>query len=113
MIELKALETRFHSVEDVAARGPAHVWPGPHLAEDFGGHHHALTRHLQILQRLPRDLLGQAARIHVRRVDEIDTGIERLADQPLGVGLLQISDLSPHPFATAEGHRAQTEFRNE
>jgi len=35
-----------------------------------------------------------------------------LPDQALGVGLLQISDLRPHTFATAEGHRAEAEFGN-
>ena len=66
---------------------------GAGLAEDLGGDDHVLARHLQVLQRLAGDLLRHAAGVDVGGVDEVDAGVERLADQALGVGLLQVADL--------------------
>ena len=86
---------------------------GAGLAEDLGRDDHAVARHLQVLQRLPGDLLRQPARIDVGGVDEVDAGIERLADQALGIGLLQVADLAPDALAAAEGHGAQAQLGDE
>jgi hypothetical protein len=39
--------------------------------------------------------------------------VDRLADQALGVGLLQVANLGPQARAATEGHRAQAELRDE
>src|SRR6185437_10076315 len=105
MVELQALQTRLHPVDDVISRSATRVRELAGRAEYFGRHYDLLARHLEILQRLTGDLLGQTARIDVGRVDEIDARVERPADQPLRVALLQIADLLPDAFAAAEGHR--------
>lgn len=43
-------------------------------------------------------------------VDEIDAGVERLADHSFGFDLLQVADLGPQAFAAAERHRAEGEL---
>ena len=113
VVELQARQARLHAVENVAARRAARVRAGARVAEHLGRHHHVVACHLQVLQRLARDLLGRAARVHVGRVDEVDAGVQRLADQAFGVGLLQVADLAPDAAGAAEGHGAQAEFRDE
>ena len=43
----------------------------------------------------------------------LDAGVERLAEQPIGVGLLQVADLAPQAGAAAEGHGAEAQLRDE
>ena len=93
--------------------GASGVRPGAGLAEDLGGDHDAVARYLEVLEGLAGDLLGQPARIDVGGVDEVDAGVERLADQALGVGLLEVADLAPYALAAAEGHGAEAEFGDE
>ena len=97
VLELQPLQAGLDAVEDVAARRAARVRPRAGVAEDLGGDDHAVARHLQVLQRLAGDLLRHAARVHVGGVDEVDAGVDRLADQALGIGLLQVADLAQMP----------------
>jgi hypothetical protein len=113
VLELQALQAGLHAVHDVAARIAPRVGPRPHVARDLGGHDDAVARHLQVLQCLSGDLLGYTGRVDVGGVDEVDAGVQRLADQPLGVSLLQLADLGPQAGAAAEGHGAQAELRHE
>ena len=113
VIELQALQACLHPVEDVAARRAAHVRAGAGFAEDLGGHHHLVARHLQVAQRLAGDLLGHATRVHVGGVDEVHARVQRLAHELLSFRLLQLADLAPHAGAAAEGHGAEAKFGNE
>ncbi|NYH16597.1 hypothetical protein GGD41_003825 [Paraburkholderia bryophila] len=108
VIELQAFQARLHTVDDVIPRRAARIRKLVGLAEHLGRHDDFVARHLEVFQRLAGDLFGQAARVDVGRVDEVDARVERPADQPLRVGLLQIADLLPDALAAAEGHRAQT-----
>jgi hypothetical protein len=112
VIELQALEARLDAVHDVVARGTARVGGFRRRAEHLGGNHHLVTRHLQVFKREAGDLLGQALRVDIGGVDEIDARIDRAANETLGIGLLQIADLPPDAFAAAKRHGAETEFRN-
>src|SRR6185312_10800050 len=86
----------------------------PGLAEDLGRDDDALARDLEVLQRLPGDLFRAAAGIDVGGVDEVDAGVERAADDALGLLLLQPANLCPHAFVTAaERHRAEAELGDE
>ena len=113
VVELQPLQTGLDAVEDVAARCAAGVraWRG--LAEDLGRDDHVLARHLQILQRLAGDLLRHAPGVHIGGVDEVDAGVNRLAHEALGVGLLQVTDLPPDGVGATEGHGAQAKLGDE
>ena len=113
VVELQAAQAGLHAVEDVAARGAARIGALAHLAVHLGGHDHVLARHLQVLQGLAGDLLGAAGRVHVGGVDEVDAGVQRLADQRLGLALLQRADGAPHAGAVTEGHGAQAKLGDE
>src|ERR1019366_7163316 len=78
-----------------------------------GGDDHALARDLQVLQGLAGDLLGHAARVDVRRVDEVDARVDGLAHEALRVALAQVADLAPDAVGAAEGHRAETQLPHE
>jgi hypothetical protein len=70
-----------------------------------------VASHLEVLQRLPRDLLRAPAGVDVGRVDEVDAGVERAADDALGIVLLQLAYRSPHALlAAAEGHGAEAQL---
>ncbi len=57
---------------------------------------------------------GQAVGVDVGGVDEVDAGVERLADEALGLVLLQLADLGSRcRRAAAEGHGAEAELGDE
>jgi hypothetical protein len=80
------------------SQDPARVGTLARLAEYFGRDQHLFARDLEVLQGLAGDLLGQAVRIDIRGIDEIDAGVDRLPDQAFSVALLQVADLAPHAF---------------
>jgi hypothetical protein len=114
VLHLQALQARLYAVHDVMARVAARIGPlGAGGAEHLGGHDHVLAWHLEVLECLAGDDLRAAVRIDVGGVDEVDAGVERAADQRIGLGLLQRADGAPHAALAAEGHGAEAEFRNE
>ncbi len=113
VLQLQPLQARLDAVHDVAAGTAAAVGARAGLAEHLGGDDDVLARHLQVLQRLPGELLRHAARVHVGRVDEVDAGVERLADEPVGVALAHVADLSPDAVGAAEGHGAEAQLGDE
>src|SRR6185312_2395629 len=54
-----------------------------------------------------------AACVYVGGVDEVDTCVQRVAHQPLGIGLLERADLAPDAFTAAEGHGAEAKLGDE
>ena len=113
VVELQPLQAGLDTVEDVAARGAACVRAGAHFAENLGRDDHAVAWHLQVFQGLAGDLFRASAGVHISGIDEVDAAVDRRADQLLGITLLQRADLLPDALATAERHRAQTQFRDE
>ena len=111
MVELKPLETGFRSVDQMQTRIAAGVRPDAGWRETLGRDHDLLARYRQIAQRLSGDLFGQTVRIGIRRIDDVDTGVERAADQHIGLGLIEIAHLAIDACA-AEGHRSQAQFRH-
>ncbi|MNT76225.1 hypothetical protein D3C72_2152060 [compost metagenome] len=108
------MQAGFHRIHDVKARHATRIGAlGARLAENLGRHHHVLARHFQVLQRLTCDDFGTAVRINVGGINEVDTGIERAADQRFRFALLQLADLPPHAFLAAKGHGAQAQLRDE
>ena len=67
--------------------------PGP-CGRTPWSRHHLVPRDAEIAQRLAGDRLRQALGIDVRGVDEVDAGIERRADQAVGLLLPQPADLA-------------------
>ena len=64
-------------------------------------------------ERLAEHRLGLAGRVDVRRVDEIDAGIERAADERVDALLVDAADHFPHLSAAAERHRAEAQLGDE
>ena len=95
----QAAEAVLHLAHDPAPRVAELVRVVAHRAVHLGGQHHVVA---PALQRLADDLLGLAARVHVRGVDEVDPGVERAVDDR---GRLVVVAFSPGP----EHHRAQAE----
>ena len=114
MVQLQPLQAGLDTLDDVAPRQAARIdAAGAGFAEDLGRHDHILARHLQVLQRLTGDDFRGAAGIDVRGVDEIDAGVERMADQAVGIVLSQITDLAPQLALATEGHGAKAQLGNE
>ena len=113
VVQLQTLQARLARLDQMHSRGAGRVGPCPHRAEPLGRDHHVLPRHLEIAQRLAGHLLGNALGIDVGGVEEIDPGVERPADETLGVLLAETADLAPDLAAAAECHGAETEFRDE
>jgi hypothetical protein len=114
VVELQALQAGLHPVHDVDARQTARIdalCAG--LAEHFGRDDDALTRHLEIPERLPGNELRAPFRVDIRGIDEIDACVERAAEEPVSFRLLQVAYFLPDPAAAAEGHRAEAQLRDE
>ena len=67
-------------VHDRLSRQALAVRVVAHLAVHLGGDHHLLAPG-KVLQRAAGDLLAGAERIDVRRVEEVDAGLERLLEE--------------------------------
>ncbi len=113
VVGLEPLQAGLDAVDDMGSRTAATVRPLRGFPEHLGGQHHVVARDAEPVQRLTRDLFGQAFRIDVGRIDEVDPLIDRCLDQGLGLALLQRADLAPHLAAAAERHGAEAEFRHE
>lgn len=70
------------------------------------------ARDSRALQRLSGDLLRQNLRVNVGGFDEVDSRVDRLTDETLGVRLLEVPDLTLHAVSITEGLGAQAPFRN-
>jgi hypothetical protein len=92
-------------VEDVLARQPALVRAAAHDAMHLGGDHDFIARG-ERAQRPARDLFADADRIDVGGVEEVDAGLEGLADERQARGFVE------HPVApgsVAVRHHAQAD----
>ncbi len=110
VIELQPLQARLYGVEDMGAGGAAIVRAGPHQDIALGGDQDVRTLDTEITQGLPEQRLRLAGRIDIGGIDEIDTGVERMADEFVDLFLLEPRDLAPVAPAVAERHRAEGDF---
>ena len=95
VIRLQALERGLDPVDDVLAGEAGVVRPVAHPAVHLGGHDGLVA---PPGDGFPDVLLGDAARVDVRRVDEVDPDVERPVDDPGRLGLVR---------SVAEGVAAQ------
>jgi hypothetical protein len=100
VIGLQPAQRTLHGTGDPAARIALLVRIVAHRSMHLGGQHHMLA---PALQRLADDLLGLAAAIPVGRIDEIDTGIQRLVDHPDPLVMIRISKPAEHHCTQAIG----------
>ena len=70
-----------------------------HRAEELRREHVGVAR--TVPQHLAEELLGLAARVHVRRVDEVDADVERLRDASLGLAVVHAAAVG-EPGAEAD-----------
>ena len=97
------------------------MWPrdrptalGPAAAAShFGRDDDVFARDFEVFQRLAEHHFRLAFGIDVGGVDEIDARFERPGDQRGRALLVQGPDGAPEARAAAEGHAAQTNFRDE
>ena len=95
-------------LEQVLAGQAAVVRPVGHGEERLGGDHHLVARR-EVVERAADDLLADAAGVHVRRVEEVDAGVEGSPDEGTA-GLLGQDPGAPG--GRPEGHRAEAETRD-
>ncbi len=76
---------------------------------DFGGDDQAIARRPKLLERAPQDFLAGPERVDVGRVEEINAGFQRLADQRPALLLFQ-HPLAPLPRAV--GHAPEADPRH-
>ncbi len=104
IVEAQSSQAVVDRLEHVLARQPALVRSRAHRVEHLGGDDHSLALHAEFLQRPPEDLLALAFRVHVGRVEEVDSQIQRLAHD----GKARL--LGKHPVRTAaKAHAAQAD----
>ena len=91
--------------------GQAHlIWSGTHTPAYFRREYDLVP---PAAERLAEHRLGLAHRVDIRRVDEIDTGVERTEHERVDALLVETADHFPYLPPTAEGHRAETQLRDE
>ena len=87
---------------------PASFGPRAHREASLGGHEDAVAAPLE---DLADDLLGQAARIDVGRVDQVDPGVERHVDLAAGSAHVVGADIAKLAL-TSETHRPERQLRD-
>src|SRR5580704_12583220 len=107
VIRSEPSQTGIHLHENRPARQTGAIRTRSHAAPDLGGEHDIVALR-EFLERPPHDLFAGANRINVRRVEEIDPGLERLGDERTTVALIECPRLR---FARrrAIAHTAQTD----
>ena len=108
-VEPKPTKAPIDRAQDVAARQADLVRAGTDPAPHLGGHDDFIAGTAERGQRRPRQLFGFPFGIHVRRVDEVDPGVEGRADDGFGLRGAELPDGFEHALA-AERHRAEAEF---
>ena len=58
---------------------------------------------------MPEDLLAFTLCVDVRRIEEVDTGVDGRFDQLIGPGRANGADGLPNPSAISERHRAKAD----
>src|SRR6202030_2058560 len=113
MVGLQTAETGLYTVHNVAARSPDVIPPRADATIDLRRDHDILPRDVQVFQGLPENLFAFALRVNVRRIKEVDAGVNRGLDQFIGPGLANGADGFEEPSAVPECHSSEAEFRNQ
>src|SRR5882724_274027 len=113
MVGLQTAETGLHTIHNVAARGPDVIPPRADATIDLRRDHDILPRDVQVFQRLSENLFAFALRVNVRRIKEVDAGVNRGLDQFICPGLVNGADGFEKPSAVPECHGSEAEFRNQ
>src|SRR5580658_10200666 len=92
MVGLQAAQTGLNAIHDVAARGPDVIAARADAAVDLGRDHDVLSRDLEVLERLPEDLLALTLGIDIRGIKEVDAAVNRCLDELIGSGLTDRTD---------------------
>ena len=107
-VEAEAPEARLAGLQDVLARQPASVRAVAHRVEDFRGDHDFIAMR-ELLDRAARDFLASSQRVHVRRIEEVDSRFDR----PLKEGLGRLFVEYPRaPCGIAVAHATERETRH-
>src|SRR5215469_12734044 len=96
-------------MQDMFPRQSAIVRIVAHRIEDLGCDHQAIATGPEILQSSAKDLLARSLRIHVCRVEEVDSQLKCATNEWARLFFLE----HPWPpFLRAVGHRAQAQARH-
>ena len=113
VVHLQALQAGVQCMHQVVTRLPAAVdGVVVHGAEGFGRQYDFVPRQPEGLDGVAGHGLRLAGGVHIGGIDEIDAGIEGLFHHGGRRRLVHATDGFPHAGRAAEGHRAQTKFRN-
>jgi hypothetical protein len=80
VVRAQTLQGRVNGAHQVLAREPAIVRVLAHRVKGLGGYDYGVTA-CEVAHRPAKDLLGHAAGVHVRRVEEVDAVLERLFEE--------------------------------
>ena len=114
IVGAEPLQALLYRIHDMAARRAAIVRTGAGCAGALGGQHDIGALAPGVLHRLAGDLLGEALRVDVGGVDEVDARIQRPGNDGVGVGLPDLADIGPDAgTGTAKGHGTEADFGDE
>ena len=107
-IGLQPLQARLAGAHQMMARRSGIVWPFAHREAGLGCKQHALAA---LADDLTDDFLGDTLRINIRRIDQVDAGIQRHIDELAGFSNAEVAD-GLGPALAAKGHGADGQCRN-
>ncbi len=98
-VRVQAAEARLDLLHDPAARVAAPVRALAHPAVELRREHDLVA---PPRERLPDDLLVLAGRVDVRRVDDVDPGVQCCVDDPDALGVVGVPPRAEHHRAEAQ-----------
>ena len=107
-VDAETAKTRLTGLLNMLTRKAAHVGPLAHRQGDLG-RNNAFFEVSHLPKQLSSDFLGGTERIHVRRVEEVDTRFERALEE--GTSLVLIEHPRP-PFRRSIAHAPETDPRD-
>jgi hypothetical protein len=108
IVGAQAAERRVDRRQHVLARQPSIVRSWPHRVEHLGGDDDVVAAG-EVPDGAAGDLLGDAERIHVGGVDEVDAELDRtLDDRPAAI----FGEHPRAPAGVAVGHHAEADPRH-
>jgi hypothetical protein len=112
MVDAQSLEASLYSVEQMPTRGTCVVRPLAHRAEGLGRNQVAFTRHAEVPKGFAEETLRSTEGVHVRRVEQIHSGLESFRHQCAGI-LLSLARKRRLTLHLAKCHGSEAQLGHE
>ena len=113
VVRIQPLETFFDRGHDVSAREADGIGARAHPSPDLGRDHHVLARDAELLEAAAEEPLGLALGVDIGGIEEIDAAVDRRAQQPGHLALVELPDERPETALPAKGHGADADLRDQ